>query len=202
MKDIVINTILDSMNGDTAYLTDMWEKCVDEKRKRYPRNKFSSVLEKMQQLGYLKKQGYKTEITFTKIEFLDTADHVGFINDVIFTNESLITKSLKKLDSKKIFIEISKDLNSQKLNKLILKDYDLLLKGITNMLELSSSLLLTIENTENIELKKELKLCFKQIKEFLDESNETLMKFRGSNERIVLQRILNNKIPKPGCLKI
>jgi len=202
MKDIVINTILDSMNGDTAYLTDMWEKCVDEKRKRYPRNKFSSVLEKMQQLGYLKKQGYKTEITFTKIEFLDTADHVGFINDIIFTNESLINKSLKKLDSKKIFIEISKDLNSQKLNKLILKDYDLFIKGVTNMLELSSSLLLTVENTENIELKKELKLCFKQIKQFLDESNETLMKFRGSNERIVLQRILNNKIPKPGCLKI
>jgi len=202
MKDIVINTILDSMNGDTAYLTDMWEKCVDEKRKRYPRNKFSSVLEKMQQLGYLKKQGYKTEITFTKIEFIDTADHVGFINDIIFTNESLINKSLKKLDSKKIFIEISKDLNSQKLNKLILKDYDLFIKGVTNMLELSSSLLLTVENTENIELKKELKLCFKQIKEFLDESNETLMKFRGSNERIVLQRILNNKIPKPGCLKI
>ena len=202
MKDIAINTILDSMNSDTAYLTDMWEKCVDEKRKRYPRNKFSSVLQKMEQLGYLKKQGYKTEITFTKIEFIDTADHVGFINDIIFTNESLINKSLKKLDSKKIFIEISKDLNSQKLNKLILKDYDLFIKGITNMLELSSSILLTIENTENVELKKELKLCFKQIKEFLDESNETLMKFRGSNERIVLQRILNNKIPKPGCLKI
>ena len=202
MKDISINSILDSMNGETAYLTDMWEKCVDEKRKRYPRNKFSLVLKKMEELGYLKKQGYKTEITFTKIEFIDTADHVGFINDVIFTNESLITKSLKKLDSKKIFIEISKDLNSQKLNKLILKDYDLLLKGITNMLELSSSLLLTIENTESIELKKELKFCFKQIKEFLDESNEILMKFRGSNERIVLQRILNNRIPKPGCIKI
>jgi len=202
MKDIAINAILDSMNGDTAYLTDMWENCVDEKRKRYPRNKFSLVLKKMEELGYLKKQGYKTEITFTKIEFIDTADHVGFINDIIFTNESLIAKSLKKLDSKKIFIEISKDLNSQKLNKLILKDYDLFIKGVTNMLELSSSLLLTVKNTENIELKKELKLCFKQIKEFLDESNETLMKFRGSNERIVLQRILNNKIPKPGCLKI
>jgi len=202
MKDIAINAILDSMNGDTAYLTDMWENCVDEKRKRYPRNKFSLVLKKMEELGYLKKQGYKTEITFTKIEFIDTADHVGFINDIIFTNESLIAKSLKKLDSKKIFIEISKDLNSQKLNKLILNDYDLFIKGVTNMLELSSSLLLTIENTENIDLKKELKLCFKQIKEFLDEANETLMEFRGSNERIVLQRILNNKIPKPGCLKI
>ncbi len=127
---------------------------------------------------------------------------MGFINNIIFTNESLINKSLKKLDSKKIFIDISKDLNSQKLNKLILKDYDLLIKGITSMLELSSSVLLTIENTENTELKKELKFSFKQIKEFLDESNEILMKFRGSNERIVLQRILNNKIPKPGCLKI
>ena len=202
MKDIAINTILDSMNGDTAYLTDMWENCVDEKRKRYPRNKFSSVLEKMEEFGYLKKQGYKTEITLTKLQFTDTADHMGFINNIIFTNESLINKSLKKLDSKKIFIDISKDLNSQKLNKLILKDYDLLIKGITSMLELSSSVLLTIKNTENTELKKELKFSFKQIKEFLDESNEILMKFRGSNERIVLQRILNNKIPKPGCLKI
>ena len=38
--------------------------------------------------------------------------------------------------------------------------------------------------------------------EFLDESNEILMHYRGSNERIVLQRILNNKIPEPGFLKI
>ena len=202
MKDISINSILDSMNGDTAYLTDMWERCIDEKRKRYARNKFSSVLNKMEELGYLKKQGYKTEITYTKLQFQDTADHIGFINNIIFTNESLITKSLKKLDSKKIFIDISKDLNSQKLNKLILKDYDLLINSITNMLELSSSIMLTIENTKNIELKKELKNNFKQIKEFLDESNEILMKFRGSNERIVLQRILNNRIPKPGCIKI
>ncbi|UTY62319.1 MAG: hypothetical protein HPQ69_03075 [Marine Group I thaumarchaeote] len=202
MKDIAINSILDSMNADSAYLTDMWETCLDEKRKRYARNKFLSVLDKMEKLGYLKKQGYKTEITYTKLQFQDTADHIGFINNIVFTNESSITKSLKKLDSKKIFIDISKDLNSQKLNKLILKDYDLLINSITNMLELSSSIMLTIENTKNIELKKELKNNFKQIKEFLDESNEILMKFRGSNERIVLQRILNNRIPKPGCIKI
>ena len=202
MKDISINSILDSMNGDTAYLTDMWERCIDEKRKRYARNKFSLVLDKMEKLGYLKKQGYKTEITYTKLQFQDTADHIGFINDIIFTNESLIKKSLKKLDSKKIFIDISKDLNSQKFNKLILKDYDLFINSITNMLELSSSIVLIIDNTDNAELKKELKSSFKEIKEFLDESNEILMKFRGSNERIVLQRILNNRIPKPGCLKI
>ena len=202
MKDISINSILDSMSADTAYLTDMWERCIDEKRKRYARNKFSSVLDKMEKLGYLKKQGYKTEITYTQLQFQDTADHIGFINDIIFTNESLIKKSLKKLDSKKIFIDISKDLNSQKFNKLILKDYDLFIKSVTTMLELSSTILLTIENTDDVELKKELKSCFKQIKEFLDETNEILMKFRGSNERIVLQRILNNRIPKPGCLKI
>ena len=202
MKDISINSILDSMNADTAYLTDMWERCVDEKRKRYARNKFSSVLDKMEELGYLKKQGYKSEITYTKLQFQDTEDHIGFINNIIFTNESLIKKSLKKLDSKKIFIDISKDLNSQKFNQLILKDYDLFINSITNMVELSSSIMLTIENTDNIELKKELKSSFKEIKEFLDESNEILMKFRGSNERIVLQRILNNRIPKPGCLKI
>jgi len=202
MKDISINSILNSMNADSAYLTDMWERCVDEKRKRYARNKFSLVLDKMEKLGYLKKQGYKTEITYTKLQFQDTADHIGFINDIIFTNESLIKKSLKKLDSRKIFIDISKDLNSQKFNKLILKDYDLFINSITNMLELSSSIVLIIDNTDNAELKKELKSSFKEIKEFLDESNEILMKFRGSNERIVLQRILNNRIPKPGCLKI
>ena len=202
MKDISINSILDSMNADTAYLTDMWENCLDEKRKRYARNKFSSVLDKMEKLGYLKKQGYKSEITYTQLQFQDTADHMGFINDIIFTNESLIKKSLKKLDSRKIFIDISKDLNSQKFNKQILKDYDLFIKSITSMLELSSTILLTIENTDDMELKKELESCFKQIKEFLDETNEILMKFRGSNERIVLQRILNNRIPKPGCLKI
>jgi len=202
MKDISINSILNSMNADSAYLTDMWERCVDEKRKRYARNKFSSVLDKMEKLGYLKKQGYKTEITYTKLQFQDAADQIGFINDIIFTNESLIKKSLKKLDSKKIFIDISKDLNSQKFNQLISKDYDLFINSITNMLELSSSIMLTIENTDNTELKKELKHSFKEIKEFLDESNEILMKFRGSNERIVLQRILNNRIPKSGCLKI
>ena len=190
------------MNGDTAYLTDMWENCVNEKKKRYPRSKFSAVLDKMEEFGYLKKQGYKSEITYTQLKFIDTSDHIGFFNDIIFTNESIIKKTLKKLDSKKIFIDISKDLNSQKLNKLILKDYDLLINSITNMLELSSSIILTIENTDSIELKKELKNSFKQIKEFLDESNEILMKFRGSNERIVLQRILNNRIPKSGCIKI
>ncbi len=202
MKDISISSILNSMNGDTAYLTDMWENCVDEKRKRYPRSKFSAVLDKMEEFGYLKKQGYKSEITYTQLKFIDTSDHIGFFNDIIFTNESIIKKTLKKLDSKKIFIDISKDLNAHKFNKFAVKDYDLFLKSVTSMLELSSCILLSIKNSDSSELKKELKLCLNQIKEFLDETNEILMKFRGSNERIVLQRILNNRIPEPGFLKI
>jgi hypothetical protein len=202
MKDISISSILNSMNGETAYLTDMWENCVDEKKKRYPRSKFSAVLDKMEELGYLKKQGYKSEITYTQLEFNDASDHIGFIYDLIFTNETIIKKALKKLDSKKIFIDISKDLNAHKFNKFAVKDYDLFLKSITSMLGISSSIILTIKNTDNSELKKELKQCLNQIKEFLDETNETLMKFRGSNERIVLQRILNNRITEPGFLKI
>jgi hypothetical protein len=202
MKDISISSILNSMNGETAYLTDMWENCVDDKRKRYPRSKFSAVLDKMEELGYLKKQGYKSEITYTRLKFNGTSDHIGFINDLIFTNESMIKKTLKKLDSKKIFIDISKDLNAHKFNKFAIKDYDLFLKSITSMLGLSSSILFTINNSDDSELKKELKQCLDQIKEFLDETNEILMKFRGSNERIVLQRILNNKITASGFLKI
>ena len=202
MNDISISAILNSMGGETAYLTDMWENCVDKKRKRYTRSKFSDALNKMEEFGYLKKHGYKSETSYTKLEFMDTSDHVGFINDVIFTNESIIKKTLKKLDSKKIFIDISKDLNAHKFNKYAVKDYDLFLKSVTSMLELSSCILLSIKNSDNLELKKELKLCLNQIKEFLDETNEILMKFRGSNERIVLQRILNNRIPKPGFLKI
>ena len=202
MKDISISSILNSMNGETAYLTDMWENCVDEKRKRYPRSKFSAVLDKMEEFGYLKKQGYKSEITYTQLKFIDTSDHIGFFNDIIFTNESIIKKTLKKLDSKKIFIDISKDLNAHKFNKFAVKDYELFLKSVTSMLELSSCILLSIKNSDSSELKKELKLCLNQIKEFLDETNEILMKFRGSNERIVLQRILNNRIPEPGFLKI
>jgi len=202
MKDISILSILNSMNGNTAYLTDMWENCLDEKRKRYPRSKFSNVLDKMEELGYLKKQGYKTEITYTQLKFIDTADQIGFINNIIFTNEGIIKKTLKKLDSKKIFIDISKDLNAHKFNKFAIKDYDLFLKSVTSMLEVISSILFTIKNNNDVELKKELKLCLNQIKNFLDETNEILMKFRGSNERIVLQRILDNRVPEEGFLKI
>ena len=34
MQDISISVILDSMHGDTAYMTDMWENCVDGKTEK------------------------------------------------------------------------------------------------------------------------------------------------------------------------
>ena len=172
------------------------------KQKRYTRSKFSNALDIMEEFGYLKKYGYKSETCYTKINFIDTADQIGFINNIIFTNESKINKALERLDSKKIFIDISKDLNAHKFNKFILKDYDLFLKSVISMFGLSSSILLTLQNNTDPELKKELNSCLDQIKEFLDETNVILMQYRGSNERIVLQRILNNKIPEPGFLKI
>ena len=148
------------------------ENCVDEKQKRYTRSKFSDALDVMEELGYLKKYGYKSETSYKKVNFIDVADQIGFTNNIIFTNETMIKKTLEKLDSKKIFIDISKDLNAHKFNKHALKDYDLFLKSITSMLGLSSSILLTLQNNSNSELKKELKLCLNQIKDFLDESNE------------------------------
>ena len=108
----------------------------------------------------------------------------------------------RNIDSKKIFIDISKDLNAHKFNKYVLKDYNSFLKSIVSMLGLSSSISFTLQTNSNSELKKELKFCLNQITEFLDETNEILMHYRGSNERIVLQRILTNKIPEPGFLKI
>jgi hypothetical protein len=57
------------------------------------------------------------------------------------------------------------------------------------------------EETEDSELKKELKKCFEQISEFMEEVNQKLLGERKTNERIVLQREFSNKIPKAGFLK-
>ena len=97
-------------------------------------------------------------LTYTKLKFIDTADQIGFINNIIFTNEGIIKKTLKKLDSKKIFIDISKDLNAHKFNKFAIKDYDLFLKSVTSMLEVISSILFTIKNKQRCRTKKRIKI--------------------------------------------
>ena len=90
-------------------------------------------------------------------------ENIGFINNIIFTYESKINSTIKKLENKKIFVDISKGLISSKFNKYTKLDYELLLTNMSGMFELASSILWTKENSDDEKLKKELKNCFKQI---------------------------------------
>jgi hypothetical protein len=69
------------------------------------------------------------------------------------------------------------------------------------MFELASSILLTKEESEDNELKKELKKCFAQINKFTDETNQKLLNERKTSERILLQKDFSSRIPKVGYLR-
>ncbi|MDH5665388.1 MAG: hypothetical protein OEY10_03730 [Nitrosopumilus sp.] len=199
---ISIDDILNCMSEEKNYFGDVWEICVDDHKKRYNRAKFRNALQKMEKLGYIKKHGHKNDIYYEKIPFQSFEDTIGFVNNLIFTYESKINNALKKLENRNIFVDISKNLNSFKLNKFTKNDYELLLEGMSGMFELSSSILRIKENSNDGRLKKELANCFTQIKSFLDETNEKLIKFKKTNEIILLQRDFTSKIPKLGYLKL
>jgi len=201
MQMISINYILECMNDGKNYFGDIWRKCLNNK-KRFNRSKLKEILKKMEELGHIKKHGYKNEAYYEKYYHYSLEEHLGFINNVIFTYESKINSALKKIENKKIFSDISKDLISRKYNKQVKTDYELLLASMTSMFELASSILWTKENSNDDELKKELKNCFKQINEFMDETNQRLLEGRKTNERILLQKDFSSKIPKAGHLKI
>ena len=156
----------------------------------------------MEVLGHIKKHGYKDETYYVKYYHYSLEEHIGFVNNLIFTYESKINSAIKNLENKKIFLDISKNLSSHKFSKYTKSDYELLLIGMTSMFELASSILWVKENSENKELKKELSKCFKQINEFMEEINSKLLESRKTQERIVLQREFTGKIPKVGHLKI
>ena len=202
MQMISIGNVLNCMSEEKNYFGDMWERCVDVHKKRYNRTKFRNALEKMENLGYIKKYGYKNDAYYKKICPQSFEDTIGFINNLIFTYESKTNNALKKLENRNIFVDISKNLNSFKLNKFAKNDYESLLEGMSGMFELSSSILWTKENSDDSKLKKELTNCFTQIKSFLDETNEKLIRFKKTNEIILLQRDFTNKIPKSGYLKL
>ena len=201
MQMISIDYILECMNDEKNYFGDIWEKCLNNK-KRLNRSKLKEILKKMEELGYIKKHGYKNEAYYEKHYHYSLEEHLGFINNIIFTYESKINSALKNIESKKIFSDISKDLISRKYNKHTKKDYESLLSSMTSMFELASSILWTKENSDDDELKKELKNCFKQINKFMDEANQRLLEGRKTNERILLQKDFSSKIPKVGHLKI
>jgi len=198
---ISINYILECMNDEKNYFGDMWETCLNNK-KRFNRTKLKEILKKMEVLGHIKKHGYKNDAYYVKYYHYSFEENIGFVNDIIFTYESKINSALKKLKEKKIFLDISKDLNSYKFSKYTKTDYELLLQSMTSMFELASSIVWSKENTDDDRLKKELKNCFKQINEFMDETNQKLLEGRKTNERILLQRDFSGKIPKAGYLKI
>jgi len=190
------------MSEEKNYFGDMWERCVDINKKRYNRVKFRNALEKMENLGYIKKYGHKNDAYYKKIPLQTFEDTIGFTNNLIFTYESKINNALKKLENRNIFVDISKNLNSFKLNKFTKNDYELLLEGMSGMFELSSSILRIKENSGDGKLKKELANCFTQIKLFLDETNEKLIRYKKTNEIILLQRDFTSKIPKLGYLRL
>ena len=201
MQMISINYILECMNDEKNYFGDLWETCLNNK-KRFNRTKLKEILKKMEVLGHVKKHGYKNDAYYVKNYHFSLEENIGFINDLMFTYESKINSLLKKLENKKIFSDISKDLNSHKFNKFAKTEYEELLIAVTSMFELASSILWAKENSDDPELKKELKNCFKQINEFMDETNQKLLEGRKTQERILLQKHFTNKIPKAGYLKI
>ena len=201
MQMISIEYILECMNDEKNYLGDLWQTCLNNK-KRFKKNKLKEILKKMEVLGHIKKHGYKDEAYYVKYYHYSLEEHIGFVNNNIFTYESKINSAIKNLENKKIFLDISKDLSSHKFSKYTKSDYESLLTSMTSMFELASSILWTKENSEDKELKKELSKCFKQINEFMEEINRRLLEGRKTQERIVLQREFTGKIPKVGHLKI
>jgi predicted CopG family antitoxin len=201
MQTISIDYILECMNDGKNYFGDLWKTCLNNK-KRFNRTKLKEILKRMEVLGHIKKHGYKDDAYYVKYYHYSLEENVGFINNVIFTYESKINSTIKNLENKKIFVDISKGLISSKFNRYTKSDYELLLTGMSGMFELASSILWTKENSDDEKLKKELKNCFNQINEFMAEINQRLLQGRGTEERILLQRDFASKIPKAGHLKI
>lgn len=201
MQMISIEYILECMNDEKNYLGDLWQTCLNNK-KRFKKTKLKEILKKMEVLGHVKKHGYKDNAYYMKYYHYSFEEHIGFVNNLIFTYESKINSSIKKLQDKKIFLDISKDLSAHKFSKYTKSDYESLLISMTSMFELASSILWIKENSEDKELRKELAKCFKQINEFMEGINTKLLEGRKTQERIVLQREFTGKIPKVGHLKI
>ncbi|MCH8330374.1 MAG: hypothetical protein IH946_03185 [Bacteroidetes bacterium] len=132
MKEISISLLLDSMADTGNYADDIWKTCLDEKRKRYKRKDINNSLKKLEILGFIKKNRItNTDEYYDKLSYPNPEDYVGFVNNIMFSNESQIKKALKKLESKRVFEDISKDLNSYKLGSRGKIDYEKLLDAFS-----------------------------------------------------------------------
>jgi len=203
MKEISMSLLLKNMNQENNYEDDLWKICLDGKGKRYRRRDISKSLKKLEALGFVKKiKGSAADIHYNKLSYPNPDDYVGFVNNNMFANESRIRESLKKLENRKIFVDISKDLSSYKLSKQSKENYEKLLESFSNLTELASTIQLASEISKDEMLRKKLKICYSEIKETLDQTNEKIIRDRKSNEIIILQRRFAGRIPNPGFLKL
>jgi hypothetical protein len=203
VKEISISLLLESMADEGNYADDIWKTCLNEKGKRHKRKDISNSLKKLETLGFIKKVRItKTDAYYDKLSYPNPDDYIGFVNNIIFSNESKIKESLKRLESQRIFVDISKDLNSYKLGSRSKIDYEKLLDAFSNMMELSSSILLIKETSNSEKLKKELTVCYTEIKETLEQTNDKIIRDRKSNEIILLERRFTGRIPSKGYLKL
>ena len=203
MKEISIALLLKNMNQENNYEDDLWKIYLDEKGKRYRRKDISYSLKKLEALGFVKKDRKSgTDIHYNRLFYSNPDDYVGFVNNNMFTNESRIKESLKKLENRKIFVDISKDLNSYKLAKQSKENYEKLLEAFSNLTELTSAIQLVNETSKDERLRKKLNICNLEIKKTLEQTNKIIIRDRKSNEIIILQRRFAGRIPNPGFLKL
>jgi len=203
VKEISISLLLKNMVDGDNYADDIWKTCLDEKGKRYKRKDINNSLKKLVVLGFIKKNRISgTDTFYNKIHYLNSDDYIGFINNIIFENESKIKKSLKKLESRKIFVAITKDLISYKLKKDSKIHYEILLDSYSNLVELTSSILLVKKTSKNEKFRKQLMNCHDEIKDTIDLIKEKILAERKSTEIIILERRFAGRIPNEGYLKL
>lgn len=203
MNEISITQLLSNMSQEKNYEDDLWKICLNKKGQRYRRKDISTALKKLVSLGLVKKTKISgTDIYYDKLSYPNPEDYIGFVNDLMFRNESTIKESIKKLENNKIFVDITKDLNSYKISDKSKKNYEKLLEAFSSMNELASSILLIKDSSSNEKFKKQLTICSKEIKETLEKANEKIIRDRKTNETIILQRRFDGRIPSPGHLKV
>ena len=70
------------------------------------------------------------------------------------------------------------------------------------MTEISSSILLVKDTTNNTKFKKQLTTCHEEIKETLEFVSKKIIINRKANEIILLKRQFTGRIPNTGYLKL
>jgi hypothetical protein len=203
MREIPISLLLKNMADESNYADDIWKNCLDEKGKRYKRKDISNSLKKLIILGFIKKiKISSTDICYNKLHYNNSDDYLGFITNLIFENESKMKKSLKGLEFKKIFVDITKNLNSFKLKKHSKMDYETLLDSYSNLSEIISSILLVKKTSKNEKFTNQLTDYYNEIQETLDHTKQKIIAERKSSEIIIIERSFSGRIPNEGYLKL